>query len=73
MVGTQRKCWQEDFRLEWGQRRLESELLSLEPEQQQELGQQLELELELEQERQLVLVLELTVWEPQEPERCWEC
>ena len=64
MVGTQRKCWQEDFRLEWGQQRLGSELLSLEPEQQQELGQQLERELEqLGLERQQEL---LTVWEPQE-------
>jgi hypothetical protein len=63
MVGTQRKCWQEDFRLEWGQ---PQELLSLEPEQQQQLGQQLELERQQERERELV-----TVWEPQEPERCW--
>ena len=63
MVGTQRKCWQEDFRLEWGQPRLVWELLSL------ELGQQLELELEQQQELELERQQEqelVTVWEPQE-------
>jgi hypothetical protein len=61
MAGTQRKCWQGEPRLDWQQRLLELELLSLELEQQQELELE-QLELGLEQQLELELV---TVWEPQ--------